>query len=264
MRIAGAQIPVTNNIKNNVSQILTALEWAADNKVDFILFPEGALSGYLRPFRDIFEEDIEFHLSNVVRAATSAGVSIGLPTLYIQPVDFGLVKQSQIKYYNDAGQATGTYSKQMVIPADECYPGQSSVITQFEGINVNGRYNFSVGSFICNDLWGELNQKVIANENLQHYADNKVDFICHSTNGFRAEKAGDEIGNQKIKEYGDIHLWMAARYGVPILTVDNCNTIDGKVYSGTTSSTSGVIYRGEWLVTANDNGLNYFYYDLEV
>ena len=54
---------------------------------------------------------------------------------------------------------------------------------------------------------------------------------------------------------------MQSRFGIPILTVDNCYKNDGQFYDGPTSSTSGIIHNGEWLVKASSTGTDYFYYD---
>jgi len=39
MRIAGAQIPVTNDVKTNFEAIMKACEWAVENKVDYLFTP---------------------------------------------------------------------------------------------------------------------------------------------------------------------------------------------------------------------------------
>ena len=46
MRIAGAQIPVTLDIEENVKTIKTAIDWAVENKCHFLVTPECSLSGY--------------------------------------------------------------------------------------------------------------------------------------------------------------------------------------------------------------------------
>ena len=47
MRIAGAQIPVTNDVSKNYEAIKKACDWAIENNVDYLFTPENALSGYL-------------------------------------------------------------------------------------------------------------------------------------------------------------------------------------------------------------------------
>ena len=46
MRIGAAQIPVTTNVEDNLKNILEACDWAVKNKIDYLLTPECALSGY--------------------------------------------------------------------------------------------------------------------------------------------------------------------------------------------------------------------------
>ena len=44
IRFGGAQIPVGINIQANKKEILKAIDWAKENKVDHLLTPEAALS----------------------------------------------------------------------------------------------------------------------------------------------------------------------------------------------------------------------------
>ena len=46
MRIAGAQIPVTRDIVANTKTIKESIDWASENNCDFLVTPEGSLSGY--------------------------------------------------------------------------------------------------------------------------------------------------------------------------------------------------------------------------
>jgi predicted amidohydrolase len=229
-RIAGAQIPVTNNIYDNIKTIKTALDWAHENKVDFLLTPEGALSGYLNSFDALRELKLDDHIRQVTQYACERGVNLILGTEYIKPIDSGMVKCSQVHYYNDVGIKIADYDKQMPIPAEMAYIGQGpEEPVHIEGLGVNGPYNFKAGTFICNDMWGD--------------------------------EVGDESDAQKMKEFADVNIWMASRYNIPIVTVDNCYKNDGSFYDGPTSSTSGIMQKGKWLAKANPTGTDYFYYD---
>ena len=48
--IAGAQIPVTENVKINLETINRAIDYAINKKADVLLTPEGSLSGYTHKF----------------------------------------------------------------------------------------------------------------------------------------------------------------------------------------------------------------------
>jgi predicted amidohydrolase len=261
-RIAGAQIPVTKDIYTNVKHIKTAIDWANKNKVDFLLTPEGSLSGYMNSYEELermplIEQEIE-----IVKYAAQKGVGLVLGTEYIKNIPTGKVKVSQVRYYNDSARLIDAYDKQMVIPAEYAYAGNSpEYAIILDGYGQHGAYNFKAGTFICNDVWGQLNGKQIIITDLMFYKEQQADIIFHASNGFRGSEVGDEYNNIKLKEYADINLWMHSRFDIPIVTVDNCYKNNGDFYDGPTSSTSGIILNGEWLVKAADSGTDYFYYD---
>lgn len=261
IRIGAAQIPVTSSMTQNVQHIKTALDWAGKNQVNYLLTPEGSLSGYLNTYRDLETSNIENLLQDVVSYATSKSVCLALGTEIIKEVDFGKVKRSQIQYYDDTGFSIGEYNKQMTIPGEHSYPGSGPEIIKAEGLQTTGSYKFNIGSLICNDMWGQRDDTQILIRDLFYYTNSNVDVIFHASNGFRGQEAGDEEANKNLRKFSDMHLWMASRYRIPIVTVDNCYKMDGEFYDGPTSSTSGIIHNGEWLVKAKPNGIDYFYYD---
>ena len=50
LHVAGAQIAVTRDVRQNESAILAAIDWAASAGADILLTPEGSLSGYTHEF----------------------------------------------------------------------------------------------------------------------------------------------------------------------------------------------------------------------
>jgi|TARA_B110000908_G_C10101431_1_gene378783 predicted amidohydrolase len=263
IRIAGAQIPVTKDPKENIKHIKAAIDWAEENQVDVLLTPEGSLSGYLNTFDNLLinSSNLQNLCNEVVLYAVSKNIQLALGTEYIKTFNFGKVKTSQIRYYNTSSKLIGHYVKQMTIPLENAYPGKGPKIVEIEGTNASGPYNFKVGSFICNDMWGQLDKKQIVIEDLFYYRGCDSKIIFHATNGVRGPDTQDDIINEKLKEFADINLWMSSKFGVPIVTVDNCYTCSGDHYNGPTSSTSGIILNGEWLVKAAPTGIDYFYYD---
>jgi hypothetical protein len=262
VRIGGAQIPVTNDIYKNVAIIKTAVDWAHENKVDFLLTPEGSLSGYLNSYEELEQKDIPLHIQDLTKYSAGKGVGLILGTEYIKDIPSGKVKCSQVRYHDDATMLIGEYDKQMPIPAENAYPGESpKKPIHIEGFGQKGRYDFTAGTFICNDMWGQMSGKQINIPDMLFYNHHDTDIIFHASNGFRGPEAGDEECNKKLKEYADIHVWMSSRWGIPIVTVDNCYKNDGTPYDGPTSSTSGIIQNGEWLVKAAECGTDYFYHD---
>ena len=263
IRIGGAQIPVTNDPKENINHIKTAIDWAEENQVDVLLTPEGSLSGYLNTFDNLLSINLQNLCNEVVLYAASKNIQLALGTEYIKTVPFGKVKTSQIRYYNTSSTLVGEYDKQMIIPLENAYPGDGPRIFNMECTKLDGIHNFRIGSFICNDMWGQMDNKQIIISDLFYYKSQRTNVIFHATNGFRGPDAGDDNGNKKLREFADINLWMASRFDIPIVTVDNCYTSNGNYYNGPTSSTSGIILNGEWLVKAAPSGTSYFYHDFD-
>ena len=50
LRVAGAQIPVTRDIDENLETIFRAMEFAVSEEAEVLLTPEGSLSGYTPEF----------------------------------------------------------------------------------------------------------------------------------------------------------------------------------------------------------------------
>lgn len=262
IRIGGAQIPVTKDIYTNVKHIKVAIDWANEHNVDFLLTPEGALSGYLNSYEELDSMPLLEQEREIVAYAAKNGVALILGTEYIKDIPSGRVKCSQVRYYDDATALVAEYDKQMPIPAEHAYVGTGpEQPIELNGFGQRGPYNFKAGTFICNDMWGQLRGKTITIPDMQFYNHHNTDIIFHASNGFRGSEAGDEYNNKKLKEFADINLWMNSRFNIPIVTVDNCYKNNGEFYDGPTSSTSGIIHNGEWLVKAADSGTDYFYYD---
>lgn len=261
IRIGGAQIPVTDDMKENIKHIKQAIDWASKNNVDILLTPEGSLSGYMNTFDELMHSDLPQLIKEITSHSTSKNICLALGTEYIKDISYGKVKCSQIQYYNDTAILVDSYDKQMVIPGENNYPGTGLKVTDFQIFNQKVQCEFKIGSFICNDMWGQLDNKQIVISDLFYYQNSGINVIFHASNGFRGPEAGDEEANRKLKEFADINLWMASRFNIPIVTVDNCYKLDGSFYEGPTSSTSGVIHNGEWLVKAAPAGTDYFYYD---
>jgi hypothetical protein len=269
IRIGGAQIPVTHNIKENCRYIKESIDWANANQVDFILTPEGSLSGYLKSFDTLEKEEEELQEleKEIASYATLKRVGLALGTVSLEKYPFGKVKCSQIRYYSQQGHFLDFYNKQMVIPPEESFPGEGPKIINFNDFGNHSGYSFNVGSFICNDMWGELNGKTVTVSDLNYYQSNQVKVIFHASNGYVGNDNPDNAPvHDKIKEWADIHLWMASRpfWRIPIITVDSCYGMQGNPSTANTSSTSGVIFNTNWLVKAKPSGIDYFYYDFRI
>ena len=79
LRVAGAQIPVTEDISTNLAAISRAIDFARGAKADILLTPEGALSGYTNLFDPRAVQD---GLRQVLSWARSARIGLALGTLF--------------------------------------------------------------------------------------------------------------------------------------------------------------------------------------
>ena len=111
VRIAGAQIPCTPVVRDNVEHIKKAIDYAIENRCDYLVTPEGALSGYdhgglaattfgIDPFENLSE--LEDGLKTVEAYAKNK-VGLCLGTLWKEKERFGDVGRNQIRFYAKNG-----------------------------------------------------------------------------------------------------------------------------------------------------------------
>lgn len=261
IRFAGAQIPCTINLDKNVQHIKDALNWASLNSVDYLLTPEGSLSGYY-PGWDIIDgrtiDDIYSAEKEVLAYAVEKNVGLCLGTMWGEiDASFleGYRKENQIRFYSKTGKLLGKSNKTYILPEyDQTVPNDDIPLIDLE----HTVQNFWATGLVCNDFWGgpltnRFSLPLHAVEN------QKTHVIFHATNGFRGIlPVYDEITDAWHE--GNLRM-ISFSTGVPIITVDNACKMDGQDYEGKTSSTSGILLNGEWKVKAPRNGTQYFYYD---
>ena len=262
IRLAGAQIACTDILEQNIDNIKSAVKWASQNNVDYILTPEGSLSGYFpgwdtykgRTLQDIFDAEKE-----VTEYAKELGVGLCLGTMWAEEDDRfpqGYRKENQIRFYSKTGNFLGSTNKHHTITSyDQTVPSDLNLIDMEDS-----RQNFWAAGLVCNDFWGG---PLRGQPSLPIYVTDELhaQVIFHATNGFRGELPNyDDItdawheGNLRMLSY---------TCGIPIITVDNIYKMNGKMYHGKTSSTSGILLNGMWLVKAPRTGTRYFYYDFD-
>jgi len=81
LKIAAAQICVTNDIEANEQTINRAVDFAIAKQADILLTPEGSLSGYHSHFDVIQVKDA---LSRVTCRARKSGIGLALGTCYYE------------------------------------------------------------------------------------------------------------------------------------------------------------------------------------
>ena len=257
IRIGGAQIPCTPYIQRNVATIKAAIDWAAENKVDYLVTPEASLSGYTVNFDKEVLVLIEA-LKEVELYAAKKQVGLCLGTLWVEhgvaddKQEF--VKRNQIRYYSKDGVFVGATNKSVLTPLDlEIGIVKSEILA---GIVVPfGEKFIPTAGLICADLYGH-----ISNEGglPQKFFNVGAKLIIHSTN---AERGIDALHDELEELWLESNIRRVSHLLIPIVSVDNCYMMDGKEYHGKTITQSGVCVKGKWVTTVPRTGTQYFYHD---
>jgi hypothetical protein len=79
LRVAGAQLPVRNDVQKNLEAITRAIEFAAREKADVLVTPEGSLSGYTPKFNAAATAHA---MEALVQRARQANVALVLGTCF--------------------------------------------------------------------------------------------------------------------------------------------------------------------------------------
>ena len=253
LRVSGAQIPVSFDIPQNVATLKKAIEWAASEKADILLTPEGSLSGYTHEFE---VDTLQAGLLEVTTLARQRKVGLALGTCFKE--EDGKV-YNQIRFYAADGSYLGFHSKilrckNMLDPQSagevDYFADKELALFSFNG--------FGIGGLICNDLWANPAWTPMPDPHLTHVlAGMGVRLILHAVNGGRDGSPWSQVtwqyhaANLRLRARAD-KLW--------IVTVDNCAPVDIPC-----SAPSGVLSpEGEWVYQAASQGEQYFVYNIEL
>ncbi len=148
LRVATAQIPVSQDINTNVKTICRAIEIASQERAEILLTPEGSLSGYTPKFD---QAELEEALESVVAKAKAADLALALGTCFTEPSDGKCY--NQVRFYDESGKLLGFHAKTLLCgtltePSKgeiNHYSTRPLCTFQIKGI--------TVGALICNDMW---------------------------------------------------------------------------------------------------------------
>jgi len=254
IRVAGAQIPVTDNIDTNMIVIERAIEFARKNDADILLTPEGSLSGYTHKFNTVA---VEAALQWITGKAQQAGVGLALGTCFVEPDDNKCY--NQLRFYEPDGDYLGFHNKTLTC-GTLTHPSQGEInhyaVRPLKTFQFNG---LTIGGLICNDLWANPQCTPQPDPHLtQQLSDMGAKVIFHAVNGGRSKNPWCEEVNWPFHES---NLRMRARAGkIWIVTVDNCYPPDIPC-----SAPSGVIDpNGNWVCKTDPVGEQYFVYTIDL
>ena len=264
IRFGGAQIPVTPDIQKNIKTIKTAIDWAAKNKVDYLVTPEASLSGYYTA-DDVSIKSVATAMSTVEKYAASKKIGLCLGTIWDETEVDKTVRRNQIRFYSQAGLLCGVTNKKYAIEFDRAIGVKGDNNATLIPLPTKDKL-IPVGGLICIDMYVSAPEEMTPVLKL-HVQGAKL--IIHSTNAARnvseKNKSNVELTDKITNDWHDICLRRASFLtNIPIITVDNCYMADGTEYHGPTSSESGVIINGEWVTKIPRTGTQYFYYDFNI
>jgi predicted amidohydrolase len=260
IRFGGAQLPVTPLQQKNVKAIKKAIDWAADNNVDYLVTPEASLSGYSTTYCENLEF-LETALKEIEQYASSKQVGLCLGTLWAEFEEDDskkiLVKRNQIRFYTKEGQFLGAVDKHVLTPLDLEIGIVSGDGLAGALIPVDDRVIPAVG-LICADLYGHMSNQGGLPQRLFNIG---ARIAIHSTN---PERGLNEFKDQLEQQWLEANICRVSYSFFPVISVDNCYTMDGEPYTGNTITQSGVSVGGAWVVKAPRQGTQYFYYDFDI
>jgi len=253
LRVAGAQIPVTRKIENNLATIHRALDFAITEKAEVLLTPEGSLSGYTPDFD---AAAVAQALQEITTRARAAGLGLALGTCFIEPED--QCCYNQIRFYDLDGSYQGFHSKTLRC-GTLTDPPQGEIhhyaVRPLQTFFLKG---IPVGGLICNDLWANPGCTPMPDPHLtQQLARMGARIVFHAVNGGRD---GSEL-SRVAWHYHESNLLLRARAGgLWVVTVDNCAPMELPC-----SAPSGVIDpEGNWVVKTPAQGEQLFANTMEV
>jgi predicted amidohydrolase len=160
IRFAGLQMNVTSDISSNKNHIIEGIRKAAKEGADFLVTPEGSLSGYTSNFD---QKAVDKALPEILAVAKELKVGLFLGTCYKDQIKDVSYCYNQIRVYAPSGEFLGTYAKILrCSPLD--LPGTAEMTDYVEGeLRIFEWKGVKIGTLICNDLWATPGYTTIPN-----------------------------------------------------------------------------------------------------
>ena len=145
MRLAAYQFATCGNLNRNIGIIKKAIEQASENKVDLIIFPECALTGY--PPRDLARADcidvnaVSESIQELQRLADELDIHVIVGT-----IDYADSKYYNRSYLISPNRIKLWYDKRALYGWDEenFSPGNENGIFEIDGIKIGVRICFEI------------------------------------------------------------------------------------------------------------------------
>ncbi len=234
VKVAGYQMQVTQDIAQNKRNVLAAMREVAAERADFLVTPEGSLSGYHSHFD---QNELVAALHEIVTLAKDLQLGLLLGTCFKE--EDGLC-YNQIRIHAPDGQFLGAHSK-ILVCTDEMKDYQPGLLQAFQWNDL------CFGALVCNDLWATPGYTSLPNPYLPFQLKQMgADIIFHSSNSG---------SNPLYRGFHDasVEVWARSLH-IPIMEV---NAAQG---TQKINARSGLIGRdGQREVTVPDTGEHIFY-----
>lgn len=242
LTVAGLQILASKDVRANEKAIHRAIDRAAGAKADFLLTPEGSLSGYYPGFDRVVVSDA---VERLAQHAKELRVGLLLGTCYKEMEDEvprfvgkqqgGSAKQQeycydQVRVYAPSGEYLGAYSK-ILLCSPIYHPGTGEISDYVTGTLRTFTWDgICFGVLICNDLWATPGCTVTPNPYLAwHLRTMGAQVIFHAVG-----TAGTPHFYRSYQESNE-SLW-AMTLHIPIVTTNaNDNVIRSNCRAGVTT-----------------------------
>ncbi len=139
-RITLAQIYVTQDVAKNLERIRAAFDQAKKDKAQWILFPEGALSGYYNGFD---QDEVATAFTTIKQLCRNAKINALIGTCWKEDGK----TYNEIRIVDAMGKLVGQYAKTCLTYGD----AKQFAIGSFPLVHKVG--SLKCGTLICNDLW---------------------------------------------------------------------------------------------------------------
>ena len=247
--LTGLQMNVTRDIKKNRDHILTGIRNAAEEGADFLVTPEGSLSGYTPDFN---QSELLTALEEITMEASKLNVGLMLGTCYKELKSGREYCYNQVRVYSPDGHFMDAYSKILRCSSLDL-PGSGEMVDYIEGELKTFVWNdLRYGVLICNDLWATPGYTTMPNPYLPWKLNQMgAQFIVHC------------INSGTVQKYRPFHessaeLWALSLH-IPILEVNAAQ--EGEIIN----AQSGLIdANGERSLRVNDSGFQYFTVRIEI
>jgi predicted amidohydrolase len=248
LRVAGAQLPVRNDVQKNLEAITRAIEFAAREKADVLVTPEGSLSGYTHNFNAVATAQA---LEVIVQRARQAKVALVLGTCF---ADTEGARYDAQRFYDREGGYLGFHAKILLcrwMPD----PKRKGEVDYFRSapLRTFQLEGLTVGGLVCNDLWANPEYTPMPDPHLaRQLADQGARVLFFSVNSGQ-----DEGGALALhRAFHESNLRLRARSAKLWVIVANASDPKGQREA---NCHSGVLAPdGHWVVQADPRGEQFF------